>query len=665
MMAKPAKHFYEFGAFRLDLAKRRLLRDGEVVPLTPKAFETLLVLVENCGHVVEKDDLMEKVWPGTVVEENNLSQNISALRKALGEKREEPHYILTVSGQGYRFVASVNESWGEKPTEPEDNLTNHPEESVAPNPALSESEEVQKNQTEQASAVMAQPSAPARRPPTTSWRPGQKAAALSALVVLLAAAGFYYSMARGSKRAVVTTTTRSLAVLPFKPLAAEASDEYLGTGLTDALITRLSNLKQVVVRPTSAVLKYAHSDRDPLTAGQELQVDSLLDGTVQKSGDQIRVTVQLVRVSDGRSLWAHTFDEKGTNFFGIEDKVAEEVAQALWPTLTGDEKAQLVKHYTEDTEAYEAYIKGRYFWNKRTPEGIKKGISCFEDAIIKDPNYALAYAGLADSYATMIILDEGRPDEIMRQAQSAALRALEIDDELAEAHASLGYVKHRFEWDWPGAEREFKRAIELNPSYATAHQWYGWYLVSVGSFDAALAEFQRAQHLNPLSLYINVTLGMPFFYSHQYDKAIEQYQRVTEMDPKFPLAHRWLGKAYEQKRMYGEALAEFQKYISFGGESVEQAPAIGYIYALSGKPAEARQILDKLLKTSTQRYVSAYSIAVIDIGLGEKDQAVEWLQRGVAEHGSDMVFINFDQRFDSLHSDPRFAELAHKIGFPQ
>ncbi len=247
------------------------------------------MLVENCGHVVEKDDLMEKVWPGTVVEENNLSQNISALRKALGEKREEPHYILTVSGQGYRFVASVSESWGEKPP---DNPEDKPEASAPPNLALIENAKIQKNQIE---LLIEQPSAPVPQPQAISWRPGRMALALSALAMLLAAAGFYYSVAKGSKRAAGTTTVNSLAVLPFKPLAAEAGDEYLGTGLTDALITRLSNMKQVVVRPTSAVLKYAHSDRDALAAGQELQVDSLLDGTVQKSGDQIRVTVQLVR----------------------------------------------------------------------------------------------------------------------------------------------------------------------------------------------------------------------------------------------------------------------------------------------------------------------------------------------------------------------------------
>lgn len=646
-MVRPSKHFYEFGPFRIDSSKRRLLRNGEVVPLTPKAFDTLVALIESGDRVVEKDDLMEKVWPGVAVEENNLTQNISALRKALGEKRDEPQFILTVPGRGYRFVADISES--------SDEMSGTAASATSAPAILSSQDEGQTVATQRASGASSS---------NLSTRGSNRRTLVGAsAAVVLAIAGVYVWITTAARRDATATEIRSIAVLPFKPLVAAGSDEYLGLGMADALITRLSNISQIMVRPTSSVAKYANSGEELTAIGRELGVDSLLEGRVQKSNDRIRVTVTLVRVRDGAPLWASKFDEQYTDVFTVEDRISEQVAGSLLPTLTGTQKEQLTKHYTEDTEAYQSYIQGRYWWNKRSVDGLKKAIGHFEDAILSDPNYALAYSGLADSYATLRLFDV-RQEDVMPKARSAALRALEIDDTLAEAHASLGYVKHRYEWDFSGAEREFKRAIELKPEYSTAHQWYGWYLVTVGSFDQALEEFKRAQQLDPLSLYVNLTVGMPFFFSKQYDKAGRQFNKVIEMDPNFALAHRWLAKTYQQEGRYEQARTEFEKAISLLGGGAESAPALGYIDAITGKQAAARALLDQLKKTS-QRHDFSYYIAIIYAGLGEKDHAFEWLDRAYEERLGEMVDLKNDPQLDSLRSDPRFSKLIERTGFPR
>jgi TolB-like protein/DNA-binding winged helix-turn-helix (wHTH) protein/Tfp pilus assembly protein PilF len=645
-MSESTKHFYEFGSFRVDMLKRRLLRNGATVPLTPKAFETLLVLIEHSGQVVEKDALMEKVWPGVTVEENNLTQNISALRRALGEKREDPRYILTVPGLGYRFIAEVREMFAT------DQLPSTPIEQAAGEDA------------EYQSLISFTEAPPEAKP---NWRGRWRMFIAAALVVAVALAGVTYRMSRHARGATPPANThlKSIAILPFKPLAADQTDEYLGVGMADALITKLSSIKEITVRPTSSILRYANSDVDPIQVGSALEVNTLLDGRVQRVNDRIRVTVQLISAKDGTPLWADKFDEKYTDVFSLEDRISEKVAAALLPTLTGDQKQQLSLHYTEDADAYQSYIKGRYFWNKRTADGITKAISYFEDAIIRDPNYALAYAGLADSYTTLGILDDSSSQEMMPKARSSALKAIELDDRLAEAHASLAYVKHRFEWDWVGAEKEFRRSIELNPDYATAHQWYGWYLISVGSYDGAEKEFERARQIEPLSLYTNVTVGAAFFYSRQYDKAAAQLKRVVEMDPSFGIAHSWLARTYEQTGRFDEAISETQKVIKIGGGTAAQQAALGYAYSVSGQQAEAHRVLAELQHASKDRYIPPYSLASIYAGLGQKDRAFEWLEKALKDRDNSMVFLSVDQRLEGLHSDPRFTELVKRVGIPQ
>jgi TolB-like protein/Flp pilus assembly protein TadD len=478
------------------------------------------------------------------------------------------------------------------------------------------------------------------------------------LVIGLATVIYYLLIWNPSRATESGVEVNSLAVLPF--LGIEASDETLRLGMADALITKLSNLRQIIVRPTSAVLKYADPGHNPVTAGREMGVGAVLEGKIQKSGDRIRVTVQLVRVRDGSTLWADTFDERFTNIFALQDSISEKVASALTLTLTGEEQRQLTKHHTENTEAYQLYLKARYYWNKRTTDGLKKSIDYFQHAIELDPNYALAYAGQADAYA---LLANPQPQpQIVTQARAAAMKALELDDTLAEAHTSLAFVKFNYDWDWAGAEREFKRAIELNPNYATARHWYAYYLITMGRPDQAVASVRRAQELDPLSLIINTDLGDILFYARRTDEAIEQYHKTLELDPNFLPAIFNLGLVYEQKGMYKEAVAQFQKAIALSDRSPDMVAALGHVYAVSGERAKARVILDELTKRSTTEYVLPYDRAVIYVGLGEKDQAVAWLQKDYEERALWPDRIKADPRLDPIRSDVRFTGLLRRLG---
>ncbi|MFN2513362.1 MAG: winged helix-turn-helix domain-containing tetratricopeptide repeat protein, partial [Pyrinomonadaceae bacterium] len=457
------QRFYEFGSFRIDSTKRLMLRDGEVVPLKPKAFETLLLLVQNRGRVMEKDELMKALWPNSFVEEANLTQHISLLRKALGESPTEHRYIVTAPGRGYRFVADVREL-GDNGGEPQR------EASAVPLP--SKDQEVT-SVAGSAERDFQHKSFKVSGERDTTWWPSRTLLAVSLLLLTVA---FSYLWIAGKVKET-RTTIRSIAVLPFKTLGVEAGEEYLGLGISDALINRLGNIRQVVVRPTNAVRKYSTPGQDPLVAARELKVDAVLDGNIQRTGDRVRVTVQLVSLQSGVPLWTGTFDERFTDILDVQDRVSEQVAKALTLTITGEEQKLLVKRHTGNTEAYQSYLKGRYFWNKRTEDGYKRAIEYFEEAIEKDQGYAQAYAGLADSYALLGSMGNAvlPRREAMPRARVAAEKALLIDETLAEAHASLAFVRMHYEWDWPGAEREFKRAIELNPSYATAHHWYAYY----------------------------------------------------------------------------------------------------------------------------------------------------------------------------------------------
>jgi len=467
---------------------------------------------------------------------------------------------------------------------------------------------------------------------------------------------------------------RSVAVLPFKALAAQESDEhYLGLGMADAIINKLSNLGRINVRPTGAVLKYTDAGQDILTTGRELRVGALLDGRVRKAGDRVRVTVQFVSVADGATIWAGTFDEKFTDIFAVQDSISEQVANALTLKLSGAERQSLSKHYTESGDAYQSYLKGRYYWNKMTAEGLRRSLECFADAVEKDPGYALAHAGMAASYVHLEIYGFMLPSEAMPRAESAALRAIGLDPTVAEAHASLALVRMFYERDWPEAEKGFGQALRLNPSYAAAHDWFAIYLMSKGRTEEALASIRRAQELDPLSLVINTDVACALYYARRFDDSIKQCRWVLETEPNFVTAYFRIGLAYEQLGRYAEALEAFRSAIelSAGDSKAETVAAfkggadarasLAHTYALSGNREAARGILAELEEQAARAYVPPHDIAMIYSALGETDKAFDWLRAAYRERFSLLVLLELDPRFDRLRADPRFTNLLSRI----
>jgi TolB-like protein/DNA-binding winged helix-turn-helix (wHTH) protein len=693
MSSQTEQHFYEFGPFRVDTLKRLLLRDGQTVPLTAKAFDTLLTFVQHSGQDLDKDELIRAVWPDTIVEENNLTQNVSALRKALGESKSEHRYIVTIPGRGYRFVAAVKEV-GDAPAEMQrgvDALTRGRGEETTANgngdngrnveaqhldePLTSERSEESlvvfpprprvavpqrlnisaSTRPESAASLRPEPNASTRRSSASLLK---SAALVITLVGILGALAYWWMARRAQAPTYPVAPPGSIAVLPFKALGMGAGDDYLGLGMADALITKLSNIRQISVRPTSAVVKFAGDGKtDPVAAGRELNVDSVLEGSIQRAGERVRVTVQLVSVRESRPLWAHTFDERLTDIFTVQDSISAQVAQALTLKLTGEEQRLLAKRYTENVEAYQAYLRGRYFWNKRNEESLNKSITYFDEAISRDPAYALAYAGLADAHSVIGFYQFGKlpPAESFEKAKRAALQALELDETLAEAHVSLAISVNDVDHNEAAAERGFKRAIELNPNYATAHHWYSDFLALTGRPVEAMLEIKRALELDPLSLVINATLGERFYQARQYDEAIAQLRKTLEMDANFGPAHYLLGLALEQKGLYEEAIAELSRARTLSGNNPWMVSALGHTLALAGKRNEAQRVLGELRELSKARHVTPYDFAVVYQGLGQPEQVMEWLQK--LHKDKIRRTLKDDPRMDALQQDARFQKL--------
>jgi TolB-like protein/Flp pilus assembly protein TadD len=475
---------------------------------------------------------------------------------------------------------------------------------------------------------------------------------------------YWQGRANWAPRNLVASSRSSLhekiiAVLPFKPLLAASRDESLEIGMADTLITKLGSLRHIIVRPVSAVRRYAALEQDPIAAGREQGVDSVLDGSVQKSGERIRVTVRLLSVADGQQLWADKFEEKFTDIFSVQDSISERVAAALAVTLTGADKKQLTKRYTESAEAYQLYLQGRYYATKYTPEATKKAIASFDKAIALDPKYALAYDGLAYCYYASDWFMS--PKEAFAKAKALAQKALEIDPALAEAHISLGLLKAWADYDWPGAEREFKRAFELNPNYPPAHLWYGFYLMSFGKVDESIVGIKRAIELDPLSSEANTCLGIALLFGRRYDEALQQLRTTVEAEPDYWIAHLYFARALEKKGELSAAIAELKKTRLIEGAPAEVTSALGYAYAVSGNKAEAEKIILQLKEESQQFYVPAYSIATIYAGLGDKERAFEYLEKEYANGAYYLNYLRVDPELDGLRSDPRFADLLRRL----
>jgi len=640
-LSEEISDIFEFGPFRLDAKRRILLKDGLPVPLTPKQFETLRVLVERATKCITKDELMHEVWGDTIVEETNLTTNISLLRKALGEKRDDHNYIVTIPGEGYRFVADVRSGVVSGP------LVIHERTRTA---ITLEEEETDNSAGVDLTRLSAKPKT--RR-------------ALMYLIpfcALLIAFAVYFIWVKESERNTQSTQIRSIAVLPFKPLVAANRDEVLELGMADTLITRLSSVHGTIVRPLSAVRRYVSPEQDALSAGRELQVEAVLDGSIARVGDRVRVTARLLRVGDGRQLWDGTFDETFTDIFVVQDRVSERVANILFARLDGKEHDFVLKHDTANIEAYRLYLTGRYLWGKRTGEGFRQSIDRYHEALKLDPNYALAYAGIADSYNFLGTAGEMKMSESHPLAKAAAIRALELDDQLSEAHTSLAANIMDYYWDWPEAERHFQRALQLNPNYPTVHHLYSQYLSIMDRLDESVAEAEKARALDPLSLAETENVALALYRARRYGEAIALSQQVLQMDRDFVPAHIQLGLSYTQTGQHDDSIAELRRALELSHNNPDILAMVGYAYAAAGRRDEARGILAELKTLETKQYVSPFDNAGVLVGLGEKDEAFTWLNKACDERVWIMGFIKVEPVFDSLRSDQRYKELVSKIG---
>jgi TolB-like protein/DNA-binding winged helix-turn-helix (wHTH) protein len=632
---------YEFGGFRLLPSERLLLREGKPVQLQPKVFDALVLLVESEGRLIEKDKLLKQLWQDTFVEEATLTRTISSLRKTLGEENK---YIETVSKSGYRFIVAVR-----RVTQDTDSVS------------ITQSEKSSTVRDEQTDKE------------TKSETPNEQRTffglrinprlliALGLAVVLISAIAFVWLFyLRDTKK---NSLIKSIAVLPFKFIGGQEDTRALEVGMADALIIKLSKAKQIVVRPTSAVFKYAGQNPDPAATGRELRVDVVLDGSIQKDGDRLRVTVQLISSTDGTPIWADKFDTRATDIFAVQDNISAQITQALEVQLTGAEQRQLAKRQTENIDAYQAYTNGRYFWNKRSPADLKKSLGFFEQAVKLDPNYALAHTGIADCYQLFAEYRLMPATEGFAKARNAATKALEIDETLAEAHTSLAYTLAFYDWNWLVAEREFKRAIELNPNYATAHHWYSEYLVVFGRFDEARTEILRAQELDPLSLIIRVDVAAYYYLIRQYDEAIALSKKILEIDPNLAFAYVFIWASYQQKGMDKEAIAAYLKIVALlWGRNETEVEELKRAYEKAGIKGFWRKRLEQMNRPSNQQIYLDWDYAVCYIWLGDKERAIESLQKAYAARNRWIINIKYDPTFDSIRSDPRFQELLRQMG---
>jgi DNA-binding winged helix-turn-helix (wHTH) protein len=617
-MDKKRRKVYQFYPFSLDITTRRLLRDGKHVPLSVKNFDILLLLVQNQGKLVTKEELMRAVWPDKFVEENNLTVRISALRKALADQPGEHKYIETVPGRGYRFVASVKEL------------------------------EVEGTEEIGVEVVGAAQRVAARERPE---------------------ANMY------------------LAVLPFVNENADPNTEYLSDGITDNIIDRLSLLPQLKVMARTTTDRYRGRKIDPYSIGRELGVKAVLVGRLLLDGEALVVCAELFRVADRVHLWGARYRRQLTELFFLQEEIAREIAESLQLRLVHKENMESLKKSSANSDAYLCYLKGRYFWSKRSIRGIMRAVEYFQKAIELYPSYAAAHAGLADRYILLTDYGVRSQSETLSKARTAIVSALDIDEQQAEAHVSQAHIKSRYDWDWVGAERAYRRAIELNPSYAQAYQWYAEHLAKMGRFKDALLEVRKAQSIEPLSLSINRVAALILYFTRQYEKAIEQCLQALELDCTFGPVSGTLGLCYVQKQMYQEAINAFQKLICFAqadyqflagvnkgarpaslqqislSESDPESIAVlAYTYAKAADKEKALEILNGLIKLSESRHIEPHAIAIIHMGLGNKDQAFQWLEKSYAEQSYALTYIGVWPLFDDLRTDVRLTDLMRRVG---
>jgi len=613
----PFADMVRFGTFQLDLKARELHKAGVKVKLQEQPFRVLALLVAQAGQVVTREELRQKIWPSDVYVafDQGLNNAIRKVREALGDSADNPRFIETVAKHGYRFLSPV-------------------------------------------SAVQERSSQPPLRFGLRTIRTALIGLTAASLLVVLAYAAWHRS-ALGTRP---SSGKAILAVLPFDNLNHDPDQEFFSDGLTEEMIAQLGKLNpewlSVIAR--GSVAKYKGSSMAVSQIGKELHADYLLQGSVRRAPDRVRITVQLIQVRDQTDLWTESYDRELKDILALQDSVARSIADQIHITLTAEQQTRLARPRQLEPAAYEAYLKGRYYWNKRTAEGMQKASIYFQQAINADPAYGAAYSGLADCNSGLTWHGFNSPAETLPRANAAALKAIEIDPQSAEAHASLGLVLNHM-LDWPGAEREFKRALQLDPHYANAHHWYGDNLSAKGRHDEALLEAKQALQLDPLNLMIGTWVGLRYYLARKYDRAIEQGRNTVELDPNFAAAHLLLGESYIQTGLHEQGLAELKKAAGLSGNSPLYLAQVGVAYASAGRKAEALRIIGQLQRVSSERYVSPYGLAQIYAALNDKEQTFAWLQTAFDEHAVWISYLAVDPVFDRFRSDQRFQDLLRRL----
>jgi TolB-like protein/DNA-binding winged helix-turn-helix (wHTH) protein/Tfp pilus assembly protein PilF len=630
-MTSLANNLYRFGEFRLDAQGRLLTRGEEPVPLTPKAFDVLLLLIQNAGRTVTKDELMKVVWRGSFVEESNLTQTIFMVRKALDETAER-RYIGNVPGQGYRFLVPVVEAASEIEVNADRPIAGNDREMPLPSPPR-------------------------------GLRDGRVLVITLAAVAIVLVAGFVALPARLRKPTAEPPSRIMLAVLPFQNLTGDAAQEYVSDGLTEEMLTQLGNLNPqrmgVIARTSVMHYKDSHTPLDQI--GRELNVQYVLEGSVRRDAERVRITAQLIQVKDQTHVWARQYDRELKDLLPLEAEVAHEIADEI--QLTFDSRKQAGSQASvqpQSFEGYDLYLKGLYFFNKRTTPDLQEAIKYFQQATAKDPSYARAYAGLAQGYAILSVYSSQPEAEFLPKARAAAAKALEIDPNSSEAHTAMALIVQNHDWDWQTSEKEFRRAIELNPNDATAHHWYAEHLMWRGRFEEALEQSERAHQLDPLSLIIAADNGAILYFARKYDAAIEKWHSVQEMDPGFLRAHLIVG-AYVEKGMFADALAVNEKLRPLMPDDAYWLWS-AYIHGRAQQKPEAQRAIQELQKIEQSKPVDPMSFAQAFAGMGDKDQALAWLEKAYARRSNGLTSLKVDPAFDLLRGDQRFKDLLRRIG---
>ena len=622
---------FRFGHFVLVPSERLLLCDGKPLALTGKAFDMLVTLVRHAGHLLTKDDLMHAVWPGVVVEEVNLSVNVSALRKVLGAA-PTGEWIETVPRQGYRFNAAVEV--GDVATGAELGLLRE--------------DPIPRDVDGGPHAAGVGPVLSRRR--VTLLLGGVSAAALTVVV--------------GTRwlGQIGRAPYSSVAVLPFA--VDGVPNAYLADGVAEGVINGLTRLRDLRVTPRASAFRFKDATRDPVAAGRALDVAAVVTGSLSRSGDAVRLQVELVDVAHSAQVWSTAYEAAPAELPKLEGRVLNDLASALRVPLAGADGAAPAREPTTHAQAYQAYLQGRYLWNQRSEASLQSAIVQFRRAIELDPRFALAHAALADAHTTLGYLGYVAPAGTFPVARPYALKALELDPSLAQAHASLAYIKFYFDWDWEGARQEFTRAIELNPNDPVSHQWYAVYLLASGQPDRAFGEVQLAHRLDPLSLAINTDIGFHHYYNGRYTEAIAQLQSVLDMKSDFLLAHLWLARALLEMRRFDAALAETAVAEAKARDWSVLVTARGFTYAMAGMTSEAQAVLREMDALSRQRFVTSYGVALVHAGLGQTEEAFRWLDRAFDERSHWLIWLRLDPRWKILRKDPRFAMLVARIKYP-